>query len=196
LILISAAAAAYYHYRRKPPKIESTEAAYVVPASVDVADSPAEVHSILTSLKSGERVGVVSRTARWVCIRLADGRTGWVEAKALLDAATQQKADGLLKGLVPLEPQATGHTTKATSLHLEPTRESIQLAEFPANLPVQVFARQIVARTPASQINRSSLSKPIQRNCSEYDDCGKSGFGRKARTIARNRLGTEIAIDG
>ena len=168
LILISAAAAAYYHYRRKPQKIESTEAAYVVPASVEVADSPAEVHSILTSLKSGERVGVVSRTARWVRIRLADGRTGWVEAKALLDAATQQKADRLLKELEPLEPQAAGHTTTATSLHLEPTRESIQLAEFPGNLPVQVFGRQIVARTSPSQGGKGAASQAKPRRDAWY----------------------------
>ena len=168
LILISAAAAAYYHYRRKPQKIESTEAAYVVPASVEVADSPAEVHTILTSLKSGERVGVVSRTARWVRIRLADGRTGWVEAKALLDAATQQKADRLLKGLEPLEPQAAGHTTTATSLHLEPTRESIQLAEFPGNLPVQVFGRQIVARTSPSQGGKGAASQAKPRRDAWY----------------------------
>jgi len=112
-----------------------------------------------------------------VCIRLADGRTGWVEAKALLDAATQQKADGLLKGLVPLEPQATGHTTKATSLHLEPTRESIQLAEFPANLPVQVFARQIVARTPASQSGKGAASQAKPRRDAWYLVRGRSRAG-------------------
>jgi len=168
LILISAVAAAYYHYRRKPQKLETTEAAYVVPASVEVADSPAEVHSTLTSLKSGERVGVVSRTPRWVCVRLADGRTGWVEAKALLDAAAQQKADQLLRGLEPLESQAVGHTTTSTSLHLEPSRESIQLAEWPGNLPVQVFGRQLVARASPGQGGKGTASQAKPRRDAWY----------------------------
>jgi uncharacterized protein YgiM (DUF1202 family) len=159
LILISVAAATYYHYRRKPREIQSTEAAYVVPSSVDVADSPAQVHSTLASLKSGERVGVVSRTAHWVCIRLADGRTGWVEAKALLDSATQQKAGQLLEGLESFEPQAVGHTTTATSLRLEPSRESVQLAELTANLPLQVFGREIVARASTGQASKGAASQ-------------------------------------
>ena len=159
MILIAAGAAAYYHYRNKPQKPESTEAAYVVPMSVEVVDSPAEVHSTLTSLKSGERVGVVSRTARWACIRLSDGRTGWVEAKALLDAATQQKADQLLKELEPLEAQAVGHMAKATSLRLEPSRESIELAELPGNLPVQIFGRQLVARASPGQSGKGATSR-------------------------------------
>jgi uncharacterized protein YgiM (DUF1202 family) len=168
LVLISGAAAAYYHFLRKPQKLESTEAAYVVPASVEVADSPAEVHGKLSSLKSGERVGVVSRTARWACIRLADGRTGWVEAKALLDAATQQKADQLLKGLDALEPQAVGHTTTATSLRLEPSRESIQLAELAGNLPVQVFGRQLVARVSPGQAGKGTASQAKPRRDAWY----------------------------
>lgn len=168
LIVISAAAAAYYHYRHKPLKLESTESAYVVPASVEVADSPAEVHSTLTSLKSGERVGVVSRTARWVCVRLADGRTGWVEAKSLLDAATEQKADQLLKGLESLESQAVGHTTTATSLHLEPSRDSIQLAELPANLSVQVFGRQLTARSSPGQVGKGTTSHVKPRRDAWY----------------------------
>jgi hypothetical protein len=119
-------------------------------------------------LKSGERVGVVSRTARWVCVRLADGRTGWVEAKALLDTATQQKADQLLKGLALLDPQAVGHTTKATSLHLEPSRESSPLAELPENVPIQVFGRQLVARASPSQGGKGMASGAKPRRDAWY----------------------------
>lgn len=142
----------------------NAEAAYVVPASTEVADSPAEVHSTISGLKSGDRVAVLSRTARWVRIRLADGRTGWVEAKALLDTATHEKAEQLLKGLETFEPQSAGHTTTSTNLRLEPWRESIQLAELPGNLPVQVFGRQLVARTSPGKGGKSapSQAKPLR----------------------------------
>jgi len=168
LMLVSAAAAAYYYNRHNRQEPATTESAYVVPASAEVADSPAEVHSTLTTLKGGERVGVVSRTARWVCVRLADGRTGWVEARALLDAATQQKADQLLKELEPLECQAVGHTTKTTSLHLEPARESIQMAELPENLPVQVFGRRLVARASPGQAGKATASQAKPRRDAWY----------------------------
>jgi hypothetical protein len=163
LITIAAAAAAYYHYRRKPEQQPNVETAYVVPASVEVADSPAEVHSTISTLKGGDRVALLSRTGRWASVRLADGRTGWVEAKTLLDAGTQEKAGQLLRGLEPFGPQAEGHTTTATALRLEPSRESIQLAELPENRRVQVFSRQLAARSaPGKGQKPSSSTKPLR----------------------------------
>lgn len=159
MILIAAAAAVYYHHRHKLQEQLNIETAYVIPASVDVIDTPAEIHSTLRSLKSGDRVAVVSRAARWAQIRLADGRTGWVEAKALLDAATHEKAEQVLKSVEPFGPQAAGHTTNATNLRLEPSRESIQLAELSQNVPVQVFGRQLVARTSSSQGGKATPSQ-------------------------------------
>jgi hypothetical protein len=160
---MAAAAVAYYHYRRKPQEQPNVEMAYVVPASAEVADSPAEVHTTISTLKSGDRVAVLSRTTRWVSVRLADGRTGWLEAKTLLDAATQQKAEQLLKGLEPFGPQAVGHTTTLTALRLEPSRDSVQLAELPGNLTVQVFGRQLVARSsPGKGPKPSSSTKPAR----------------------------------
>lgn len=160
---MAAAAAAYYHYRRKLQQQPNVEMAYVVPASIEVADSPAEVHTAIGTLKGGDRVAVLSRTTRWVSVRLADGRTGWVEARTLLDTATQQKAGQLLKSLEPFGPQAVGHTTTSTALRLEPSRESVQLAELPENLSVQVFGRQLVARTsPGKGPTPPSPTKPVR----------------------------------
>lgn len=146
LVLIAAAAAAYYHYRRKAPERGGIETAYVVPKSVEVVDTPAEVRTTVATLKSGDRVAVLSRTARWVRIQLVDGRIGWVDAKVLLDAATEQKAQQLLKGMEAFGPQAVGHLSAATSLRLEPAREAIQLTEVSENQRVEVFGRQLVAR--------------------------------------------------
>jgi len=166
----------------------------VVPASVEVADSPAQVHSKLASLKSGERVGVVSRTAHWVCIRLPDGRTGWVEGSALLDAATQQKAGQLLEGLESFEPQAVGHTTTATSLRLEPSRESIQLAELTGNLPVQVFARQIVARASPGQGGKAAASQGKPRRDAWYLVRAQSRAGWVLGRLVSLDIPQEIAL--
>src|SRR5262249_54091042 len=89
---------------------------------------------------SGDRVAVLSRTAHWVRIQLRDGRIGWVDAKVLLDAATEQRAELLLKGLEAFGPQADGHLTSATSVRLEPSREAIQLMELPEKQRVEFSA--------------------------------------------------------
>lgn len=163
-MLIAAAAAAYYHYRRKPPEPASVETAYVIPKSLEVADTPAEVRTTVATLKSGDRVVVLSRTTRWVRIQLGDGRVGWVDAKALLDAATEQKAEQLLKGLDVFGPQAVGHLSTATSLRLEPSREAVQLTELAENRRVEVFGRQLVARSTPPKGSKTSVSptKPVR----------------------------------
>jgi hypothetical protein len=168
LLLIAAAAAAYYHYRGKLQEELNIETAYVIPASVDVLDTPAQIHNTLCKLKSGDRVGVLSRTSHWAEIRLQDGRSGWVEAKTLLDAATHEKAEQLVKSLEPFGPQAVGHTNKATNLRLEPSRESIQLAGLSENVPVQIFGRQLVARSLPGQGGKGVPSQGKPRRDAWY----------------------------
>ena len=109
-------------------------------------------------------MAVLSRTAHWVRIQLRDGRIGWVDAKVLLDAATEQRAELLLKGLEAFGPQADGHLTSATSVRLEPSREAIQLMELPEKQRVEVFGRQHVARTtpPKSSKGGVSQTKPAR----------------------------------
>jgi hypothetical protein len=123
------------------------EAAYVLPESVVLVDTPAEVRITVGSLRSGDRVEILARTRNWARVRTADGLTGWVEAKDLLDSKTYEGGQQLLREVASLPPQAEGHTTGVVNLRLDPSREAAQLAQLTESEKLQVFGRRMVERS-------------------------------------------------
>ncbi len=147
LFLIGATGAGYYHWRRhKMPA--SVAVAYVLPESLGVVDSPAEIRLGVTNLKQGDRVEVLDRTRNWSKVRLEDGRVGWVEAVNLIEADSYETGRRLFVQLQSELPQADGHVVNAANLRVEPAREAAQLAQLPANQKVEVFGRRAVERPP------------------------------------------------
>jgi len=118
----------------------------VLPPSVQVVDTPAEVRIAVGTLKSGERVEVTKRTHNWAQIRSVDNITGWVENKDLLESQAYEGGQKLLRDLSAIPAQAEGHTSGIVNLRLEPSREATQLAQLPEGLKVQVFGRRLVER--------------------------------------------------
>ncbi len=145
LLLLAAAVVVYFHYRRDA-KQSGAPVAYVLADSTKVVDTPAEVHTVMTTLRNNTQVEVVDRTAHWVKVRLADGRTGWIEAKDLLEGEDFEAGQHLLRELASLPIQAAGHTDGIVNLRLEPSRDSEQVAQLEQNRKVEVFGRRLVAR--------------------------------------------------
>ena len=121
-------------------------AAYVVPDSAEVMDTPAEVHLVLGELKRGDRVDVLSRTRNWARVRVSDGRVGWVEGKNLLNAEMFDASEHLLKGLAGLPAQAVGHPSVPANLHLEPSRAAPELALLDDKQRLEIYGRRLVDR--------------------------------------------------
>ena len=133
--------------------------AYVLPSSLEVVDAPAAIRLAVESVKAGDQVQVLLHTRNWVKVKLADGRTGWVESKDLLDSQTYETAQKLLKDLENLPVQAEGHTPDSVNLRFGPSRDSTPLAQLPKNQKVDVFGRKIVERP--SQLDQPS-SPPVK----------------------------------
>jgi len=150
LFLLAVFGSAYYFFVYRAGHKLPVEAGYVLPPSVQVVDTPAEVRIVVGSLKSGERVEITKRTRNWAQIRTSDNLTGWVENADLLDAQTYEGGQKLLHELSEIPAQAEGHTGGVVNLRLEPSREAVQLAQLPENLKVEVFGRRMVDR-PASE---------------------------------------------
>jgi hypothetical protein len=147
LLLFTAAVVVYYHYWR-PGKHSSVQTAYVLPDTVQVVDSPAEIHLDVATLKNDERVEVLARTSHWTKVRLADGRTGWIESNDLLGEEDYVAGQHLLKELVNIPAQASGHTDGVVNLRLDPSREAPQLAQLEPNRKLEMFGRRLVERPP------------------------------------------------
>lgn len=142
----------------RPAHRVTLEAAYVLPPSIQIVDTPAEVRIAIGTLKSGERVEILKRTHNWAQVLTADNLTGWVENSNLLDSQTYDSGQKLLRELSATPAQAEGHTSGVVNLHLEPSRESTQIAQLPENLKVDIFGRRLVDRpTPDGQPSAPKL---------------------------------------
>ena len=130
---------------------------YVLPQTLDVMDTTAEVRSVVGHLKAGNRVYVIAQTAHWSKLNLPGGLTGWVESKYLLEGAIYDRGAKLLEDLQHSPPQSAGHASNATNLHLEPSRDSIVLAELKQNQPLEIYTRRLVDRPvePTSATGKS-----------------------------------------
>ena len=126
----------------------------MLPSSLEVVDTPAEIRLAVESVKAGDQVQVLLRTRNWAKVELADGRTGWVESKDLLDSQTYEVSQKMLKDMESLSVQAEGHTPQSINLRFEPSRDSTTLAQLPNNQKLDVFGRKIVERP--SQLDEPS----------------------------------------
>ena len=95
----------------------------MLPSSLEVVDTPAQIRLAVESVKAGDQVQVLLRARDWAKVELADGRTGWVEGKDLLDSQTYEASQKLLKDLESLPVQAEGHAPQSINLRREPSRD-------------------------------------------------------------------------
>jgi len=146
------ASASYYFLVYKPGRTPPLESGYVLPPTLQIVDTPAEVRVVVGSVKGGERVAILRRTRNWALIETSDNLKGWVENKDLLDSQIYEGGQKLLRDLLQNPPLAEGHTTGVVNLRLEPARDAAQLAQLPDNLKVGIYGRRLVDRpTPEGQ---------------------------------------------
>jgi hypothetical protein len=168
IFLILAGGVTYYLFVYRPAHAMG-DMAYALGNSVQVVDSPSEVHRLLGTLKSGERVQVLAHTRSWVHVRAAAGKTGWVEAKSLLlDAQAYETGQQLLKQLEQLPPQAAAHAANLVNLHIEPSREAPIIAQLPAKQKLEIFGRRLeltpqVGNGPSGASGAVPIATPAAR---------------------------------
>lgn len=122
------------------------EAGYVLPATLQVWDSPAMIRSVIATLKSGDQVYVLARYREWSRVRIPRGRSGWVQTNGLIDAKTHEADERLLKEMLLIPPQAAGHAVNTANVHVEPVRDSAIVAQLLPNERLEIYGRRMVAR--------------------------------------------------
>ena len=137
---------AYYHWIHLSSRAESFQVAYVLSPSLDLFDSPAEVHSVISILKNGQKVQILNETGDWTKVRLDDGNQGWLPTKELIDSKTYEDGQKLLSQLTGQQAQASGHAAGPVNLHLEPAREAPVLGMLMQGENLQVFNRRLLEK--------------------------------------------------
>jgi len=148
--MIAAGIIAYHYYASWHKAVSSAQVAYVLPNSLEVVDAPGEIRLAVESVKAGDRVQVLLQARNWAKVKLADGRTGWVECREILGSQAYEASQKLLKDLESVPVQAEGHAPQSINLRLEPSRDSTSLAQLPNNQKLEVFGRKMVERPSQS----------------------------------------------
>jgi len=142
--------------RRSQPK----EAAYVTVPQVYLRDRVAAVYNRVALAKNGEQVQVLEHSRRFVRIRTAEGKEGWVEERYLVgqDVFDQMKQMAADNRDTPV--MAAGTTDNDTNIHIAPDRDAQHLYQLKAGSKVQILKRATAAKPqPATVPVREDVSR-------------------------------------
>lgn len=123
---------------------------YVVPDSLEVWNTPAEIRTEVCALKSGEEVRVLGRFRDWAHIRMRGGREGWVSEDGVMSPQTHTAEERLLHALAEVPAQAAGEAVAAENVHISPSRTAAVVTEVNRKQALQIFDRKLVPRAYAS----------------------------------------------
>ncbi len=135
------------HYFLTYVPIEELHAtAYVIPDSVPVWDTPAEIRAQVAALQSADPVHALGKFRDWTHVRLLNGQDGWVDNDALMSAETHEEEERLREAIAGVPVQATGHAADIDNLHVEPSRAAAVVAQVGSEQTLEIFARRLVRR--------------------------------------------------
>jgi hypothetical protein len=96
--------------------------ATVVPERVKLFNSTAEVSHVVGELKGGDQVLVVSKVdeqgKNWVEVKAADGLTGWLDSRYLVNQEIVNQSQKLAETLKDIPVQASGRSKASLKLRL------------------------------------------------------------------------------
>ena len=121
--------------------------AYVVPDSVKVWDTPAEIRLQVATLQSGDQVQALGRFRNWTHVRTMGGQEGWVNAGGLMNAETHEAEERLRETISDLPAQARGHAADVDNIHIEPSLQAAVVAQVGPEQGLEIFGRRMVRRS-------------------------------------------------
>ena len=95
--------------------------AYVVPDSMEIWDTPAEIRTRVATLKCGDQVQALGHFRDWTHVRTLDGKEGWVNDAGLMNAGSMKRKGVCAQKspICPRRPEAMRpmRTISISSLH-------------------------------------------------------------------------------
>ncbi len=147
-LVLVAVMGAYWWLRPRP---QSLPEAYVGERSATLWSTTAQVKQPVATLRYGEKVAVLERRGEQVQVRTAQGVSGWIEARLLMEPAFWQRRAQLLAQAGALPVQARGRTKVASNVHIEPGRSGVRVYQFARGVPVEVAGRAVAEWTGSAE---------------------------------------------
>lgn len=133
---------------------ERAEYAYVANPQVVLRDRVAAVYNKTGTVASGDRVRVIDRSQnkRFVKVRTADGREGWMEQRYLVTQGVYDAFQKLAKENENTPVQAGALARRLVNIRIQPARNADTIFQVKENGKVQLLKR---ASTPRSGLKKS-----------------------------------------
>ncbi|MGE5205227.1 MAG: SH3 domain-containing protein [Chlamydiota bacterium] len=128
--------------RRSQPK----ETAYVTVPQVYLRDRIAAVYNRVALVKNGEPLEVLDRSRRFVRVRTADGKEGWVEQRYLVGQDVFDQMQKLAADNLHTPVMAAGLTDNDTNIHIAPGRQTEHLYQIKGGTKVQILKRATASK--------------------------------------------------
>lgn len=117
------------------------ESAYVTVPQVYLRDRIAAVYNRVALVKNGERLQVLERSRRFVRVRTAEGKEGWVEERYLVGQDVYDQMQKLAADNVNTPVMAQGITDNDTNIHIAPGRAAQHLYQLKEGARLQILKR-------------------------------------------------------
>ena len=143
-------------YWRARPKKSPLAESYIGDANVTLWSSTAAVRQQVAQLHWGEAVEVFCHNGAQVEVRTAQGASGWIDSRSLLDADTWQSEKRLLESAQRMPLQAAGRTKVFSNVHLTPRRDAQRIYQLPGGVPLAIVARTYAEVPPSGSASAAS----------------------------------------
>jgi len=147
-LVLVAVMGAYWWLRPRPQKLPEV---YVSERNATLWSTTAQVKQPVATLRYGEKLAVLERHGEQVQVRTAQGVSGWIEARLLMDPPLWQRRAQLLAQAGALPLQARGRTKVASNVRIEPGRGGVRVYQFGRGVPVEVVGRAVAESTPSAE---------------------------------------------
>jgi hypothetical protein len=120
--------------------------AYVGPITANVRQEISLKSPIVTTLKHGEKVGVLEQRRRFVLVRAPNGKEGWTEVRQLITPDEMAELNALLRRASDLPSQGAASTLEPVNMHAEPSRNSPSFFQLREGTHVDVIGHKLSPR--------------------------------------------------
>lgn len=117
------------------------ETVYVTVPQAYLRDRIAAVYNRVSLVKNGERLQVLEHSRRFVRVRTAEGKEGWLEERYTVGQDVFDQVEKLAADYLHAPVMATGLTDNDTNIHTAPGRETKHLYQIKGATKVQILKR-------------------------------------------------------
>jgi hypothetical protein len=141
-----------------PDREQSIGEAYVGPATLNLRQELAPKSPVSASVKHGERLQVLATRRRFIKVRTADDKEGWVDGYALLTTPQMEDLRMLAERAQQLPSQGMASVYDILNMHTEPSRQSPSFYQIPEKGQVDIIGHRVSPRGQVATVPPVALS--------------------------------------